>query len=106
MLRSITKDIQTVANSEVLQDFFTTPEGLIRTVKFIACEVAADIVIRGYVDQDRVIETGMEPEAVQNGFCPDLDIKVDLGRTFKAGLQELAGATPLCQLTVWFEETT
>ena len=104
MLRSITKNVVNAGSSEKLESFFTTPEGKSRVVKYMTCENAADIMVRGYLDQDRIVEFGLEAEAVQNGFSPMLNINIPVGSTFKAGTFETAGGTPTLQLTVWFEE--
>ena len=106
MLRSITKDIVNAGSTEALQDFFTTPEGTRRTVKSITCENAADVMVRAYLDQDRVVEFGLEAEVIQSAFPPAFDIEVPVGRTFKAGTYETAGSAQTLQVTVWFDELT
>ncbi len=105
MLRSICKDVVNAGSTEQIEDFFTTPTGKKRVVKHITSENAADIMIRGYLDQDRIVEYGLEAEVMQYCFTEPFDIEVAVGRTFKVGTYETAGAAQTLQVTVFFEET-
>ena len=102
--RSITKDVQGPNNDEVLSTFITGREDLRRVVTQIwAQAVTNDQDVRGYVDQDRVVDVAGESEQLGQYPIP-VNVELDDGQSFKAGWIDRSGSAVLAKITVFYTE--
>lgn len=104
MNRTINKDIAAAANAETLQDYITGKDNPVITVKAIRFEYVADMDVRGYIDQDRIVDFGGECAAVVPVEIP-VNRLLAKGETFRAGFLNGTGGALTKKLTVILEET-
>jgi|TARA_Y100000310_G_scaffold330066_1_gene401031 hypothetical protein len=104
MIRSVTNDITAAASGETLVTFLSGIEGKSRRVTEIRVETTADMDVRAYLDQDRIVDVGSEAETNENHPIP-VDVEVPLGKAFKAGWQNNTGGGLTAKIVVFYEET-
>jgi len=104
MIRSVNRDITAAANGETLETFVSGVEGVERRVTEIRFQQVADLDLRGYIDQDRIVDVGGECEENDTNPVP-VDCPVPVGKIFAAGFQNNTGAPQTMKITVFFEET-
>ena len=104
MYKTINNDIQNVANTETLVVAVTGIPDRRRVVKEIHFEQGAGLIVRAYVDQERIVDYPSEnAQAPTNPIPVDLELKP--GQEFRVGHNETAGGTTLAHITVIMEES-
>lgn len=103
MKKTITVQITLQASKEVLETILTGSEGKKTTIDRIHFEPAADTRIRGYLNQERVIDSASD--CIDFDYHPIIcDLPLAVGDAFKVGFQNDAALTTDHYITVDFTE--
>lgn len=103
MIRSITKLVAALANTETVVDFLTGKKDVPRHVDKVAFEQTTDMDLRCYLDQDRIVDAASECEQFDSEFVP-VDLDLPEGAVFKAGFANATGGTLSKHITVFYTE--
>lgn len=105
MLKWKTYKFPTIANNvESLNDILAGFAGKNRVVKFVACDIDADIYIRLYRDNEQFVD--FECDLVTTA-APLLPVSIPLGdgQLLKAGFYNLAAGDVTPSIAIGYEET-
>ena len=102
MIRSVTEDITVAAGAEELEKVVTAQEGKTITILKIVAEANDDVTVRGYVEQDRIVEAGLGCDALGNMAIP-VERKLASGETWKTGFHNGSGASVTAQVTTFYQ---
>lgn len=103
MIRSVTEDIEVADGAEETKTVVTAQEGKKITIKNIVAELDDDVTVRGYVNQDRIVEAGLGCDALANMPIP-VDRPLAIGETWKTGFHNDSGGSVTLQVTTFYEE--
>ena len=102
-MRSRSYDVVAAANAETTQEVITGRTGIRRRISHIWMEQNASMVLRAYVDQDRLVEVGCEVE--QADFQPVMvDRELQDGETFIVAWNNETGGALTARIVVFYEE--
>jgi hypothetical protein len=103
MIRSVSKDVTVVAGSETVETFVTGIAGKTRKILFLWFEAVASVSLRGYLDQDRIVD--VQGDCEQIAFqSVQVNAELPEGKEFKAGHYNPTGGNITQAITVFFEE--
>ena len=103
MKRSITKVVVAAANTETVVDALTGKKDAPRRIDHIAFEQTADMDLRCYLDQDRIVDAASECEQFDSQFVP-VDLDLLEGAVFKVGFANSTGGGLTKHITIFYTE--
>ncbi len=103
MRRTLTQDLTVAAGTENVQPFLVGLEGRDRKLISVWFEQVAGVDLRGYLDQDRIIDVGGETNQADVTPVP-VDCPLPPGKEFKLGFYNTTGAPITAKVTLDFEE--
>jgi len=104
MIRSKRIAVTIIANGEALVDAVTGQAGVEREILEIWAEQADDVIIRGYIDTDRIVDVHGECDCLTVLPIP-VHHKLKVGEVFSVGFLDEAGGDAALELTVFYSET-
>ncbi len=103
MIRSITKLVAALANTETIVEALTGRKDVPRKIVKIAFEQTADMDLRCYLDQDRIVDAASECEQFDSQFV-EVDLDLLEGGVFKVGFANSTGGTLSKHITIFYTE--
>ncbi len=104
MFRTIDKDVTAGAGLEVVVEAIAGVSGKHRRIVSVQQEKVASVILRCYVDQDRIVDVASEIEALSDVPIP-VDYPLAEGQSFRVGFLNQTGGGITQHIMIVVEET-